>query len=524
MKIKTRLVISLLLMVFLPVLCIFLMIGVLGRLKLESLEKMYGVDASADYFVNSLQAISETTDSIVSSIREEAGKNPDQFLNFAFLQDYNTELQERMSYLVLVKNDEVYYKGINANVDGMIARFSSSSFNADSGTESDLSEIASENSGEAEAADNDGTYFGGNVRALVRKINLQFSDGSGGSLYVVSSASALLPQIRNFIIEAVVIAVLLLALTASLLMYWLYRGIKTPIDNLRKATQRIASGDYNFKVEAKGTDEISDLCRDFETMREKLQQSEQEKTRYDKESRELISNISHDLKTPITAVKGYVEGIMDGVADTPEKMDRYIKTIYNKTNDMDRLINELTTYSKIDTNRMPYHFTIINVAAYFEDCAEEVNMELQEQNLMFTYTNNAGRNTSIIADPEQLKRVISNIISNSVKYMDKPQGKIDLRIMDAGDFIQVEIEDNGKGIDTRDLVNIFDRSYRTDAARNSSTGGSGLGLSIAKKIIEDHSGKIWARSELGHGTTMCFVIRKYQEGETNSEQGFNHRR
>ena len=491
MKIKTRLVISLLLMVFLPVLCIFLMIGVLGRLKLESLEKMYGVDASADYFVNSLQAISETTDSIVSSIREEAAKNPDQFLNFAFLQDYNTELQERMSYLVLVKNDEVYYKGINANVDGMIARFSSSSFNADSGTESDLSEIASENSGEAEAADNDGTYFGGNVRALVRKINLQFSDGSGGSLYVVSSASALLPQIRNFIIEAVVI---------------------------------IASGDYNFKVEAKGTDEISDLCRDFETMREKLQQSEQEKTRYDKESRELISNISHDLKTPITAVKGYVEGIMDGVADTPEKMDRYIKTIYNKTNDMDRLINELTTYSKIDTNRMPYHFTIINVAAYFEDCAEEVNMELQEQNLMFTYTNNAGRNTSIIADPEQLKRVISNIISNSVKYMDKPQGKIDLRIMDAGDFIQVEIEDNGKGIDTRDLVNIFDRSYRTDAARNSSTGGSGLGLSIAKKIIEDHSGKIWARSELGHGTTMCFVIRKYQEGETNSEQGFNHRR
>ena len=96
MKIKTRLVISLLLMVFLPVLCIFLMIGVLGRLKLESLEKMYGVDASADYFVNSLQAISETTDSIVSSMREEAAKNPDQFLNFAFLQDYNTELQERM--------------------------------------------------------------------------------------------------------------------------------------------------------------------------------------------------------------------------------------------------------------------------------------------------------------------------------------------------------------------------------------------------------------------------------------------
>ena len=104
-----------------------------------------------------------------------------------------------------------------------------------------------------------------------------------------------------------------------------------------------------------------------------------------------------------------------------------------------------------------------------------------------------------------------NIISNSVKYMDKARAKINLRVKDVGDFIQVEIEDNGKGIAAKDLPNIFDRFYRTDASRNSSTGGSGIGLSIVKKIIEEHGGKIWATSRENIGTTMYFVLRKYQE-------------
>ena len=110
-----------------------------------------------------------------------------------------------------------------------------------------------------------------------------------------------------------------------------------------------------------------------------------------------------------------------------------------------------------------------------------------------------------------MKRVINNIIGNSIKYIDKPRGKIELRILDAGDFIQVELEDNGKGIEAKNLPNIFDRFYRTDASRNSSQGGSGIGLSIVRKIIEDHGGKIWASSKLGRGTTISFVIRKYQE-------------
>ena len=117
----------------------------------------------------------------------------------------------------------------------------------------------------------------------------------------------------------------------------------------------------------------------------------------------------------------------------------------------------------------------------------------------------------IIADPEQLKRVIHNIINNSIKYLDKPKGFINIRVKDVGDFIQVEIEDNGKGIAKKDLPYIYDRFFRADTSRNSATGGSGIGLSIVRKIIEDHGGKIWATSKEETGTIMYFVLRKYQE-------------
>jgi signal transduction histidine kinase len=206
-----------------------------------------------------------------------------------------------------------------------------------------------------------------------------------------------------------------------------------------------------------------------------------------------------------------VEGIMDGVADTPEKVDKYIRTIYNKANDMDRLINELTIYSGIDNNKIPYKFLRINVADYFSDCVEEIGLDLDSRNIALNYTDLVEPDTMIIADPEQMKKVINNIISNSVKYMNKPNGEIDIRILDEIDAIRIEIEDNGKGIAQKDLPLIFERFYRTDASRNSAQGGSGIGLSIVKKIVEDHGGYIWATSKEGEGTCIHFVLRKYKE-------------
>ncbi len=259
-----------------------------------------------------------------------------------------------------------------------------------------------------------------------------------------------------------------------------------------------------------GDDEMAELCKTFEEMRIRLKESTEEKVKQDQESKILISNICHDLKTPITAIQGYVEGIIDGVADTPEKQARYLRTIHSKANEMNTLINELTVYSKLDTNRAVYNFSKINVHDYFEDCIEEIGMELEAENVQLIYQNYVEDHSIVIADPEQLRRVINNIIGNAVKYMNREPKSIHIRIKDVGDFIQVEIEDTGKGISGKDLPYIFERFFRADSSRNE-TKGNGIGLSIVKKILDDHGGKIWATSKENVGTTMYFVLRKYQE-------------
>ena len=348
----------------------------------------------------------------------------------------------------------------------------------------------------------------------VQESSSQASDSSQ-MVYDISLPQSSSSQVKLMAKDMILTATIILVFTALSVGLWIYRSIAVPLVKLKKATKNIKEGNLDFVLEVEGNDEFSQLCQDFEEMRKRLKESTEEKILMDKENKELISNISHDLKTPITAVKGYVEGIMDGVADTPEKMDRYVRTIYNKTNEMDHLINELTFYSKIDTNRIPYTFSKLNVEDYFSDCAEDLGLEMETRGIELVYANYVEKGVQVIADGEQIRRVIHNIVSNAIKYMEKPRGIIQLRVKDVGDFIQVEIEDNGKGIAAKDLPYIFDRFYRTDVSRNSSKGGSGIGLSIVKKIMEDHGGKVWATSRLGIGTIMYFVLRKYQEVPMN---------
>ncbi|MCR5734950.1 MAG: HAMP domain-containing histidine kinase [Lachnospiraceae bacterium] len=319
----------------------------------------------------------------------------------------------------------------------------------------------------------------------------------------------------------VVLTALIMVVTTGFFVRSFYRYVIGPIQKLYTAMDEIAKGNLEYSIHSDGDDEISSLLNNFDDMRERLKSSVEEKITYDNDNRELISNISHDLKTPITSIKGYVEGIMDGVADTPQKMERYIKTIYNKANEMDSLINELTLYSRIDTNRVPYNFHRINIADFFNDCVEEIGLDLESKNIKLNYDNRVDRDTRIIADPEQLRRVINNIIGNSIKYMEKPEGNISIRILDNNDSVQIEIEDDGKGIAQKDLPNIFDRFYRTDTSRNSLHGGSGIGLSIVKKIIEDHGGYIWATGKEGVGTTIHFVLRKYEEAKIDEQNTDN---
>ena len=332
---------------------------------------------------------------------------------------------------------------------------------------------------------------------------------TGSNLYSMTDAAGLISG--DFMSSLFLCMILILLFTALLLTRWLEKSFFGPISVLNKGMNHIRDGNLDFILKTDEEGEIGELYQNYEEMRLRLKESQEEKLLQEKQNRELLSNISHDLKTPITSIKGYVEGLIDGVANTPEKQDKYIRTIYNKANDMDHLIDELTLYSRIDSDRVPYNFHRINVGDYFGDCVEEIGMDLESRGIELSYANLIAPETRIIADPEQLKRVINNIVGNSVKYLDKPHGRIVFRLLDEEDSIRVEVEDNGKGIAPRDIPYIFDRFYRTDSSRNSAKGGSGIGLSIVKKIVEDHGGYIWATSTLGEGTCMHIVLRKYQE-------------
>ncbi len=491
MKLRTRLIVAFFIILLVP----FLMIGILtlGLTRNQILlENSYGVTITLENVSDSMEIISNSTQEFYNEMLEQAEENPEVFLDMDYLEQENSELQDRFSYLLVRKGTEIFYCGTDEESSVLLSELPPYRGTADTSVES-------------------GAYIGQDVQVFLRQLDVIFSDGDEGSVFIVSSAGTIVSQTRKMLRDFVLAVSVILIIAAFAMVAWIYAGVNRPLKKLSEATQRIKEKDYDFELDVKGNDEISSLCRDFDDMRKELKAREEEQESFDQQSKELISNISHDLKTPITAVKGYVEGIMDGVADTPEKMDRYIRTIYIKANDMDRLIDELTFYSKIDTNKIPYEFKRIDAVEYFDDCAEDVGLEMHQKGILFSYVNTLEPGTEVIADAEQLTRVINNIISNSIKYMDKSKKEVQLRVFDAGDFVQAEIEDNGKGIENKDLANIFDRFYRTDLSRSSAQGGSGIGLSIVKKIIEDHGGRIWATSKVGEGTVMHFVIRKYAE-------------
>jgi signal transduction histidine kinase len=307
------------------------------------------------------------------------------------------------------------------------------------------------------------------------------------------------------------LVLLVIIITNGLLAFFVSKSIILPVKKLTKAATEIHEGNLDFHIKPLNNDELGQLAETFEKMRFKLKESAGLQVKYEENRKELIANISHDLKTPITSIKGYVEGICDGVANTPEKMDRYIRTIYSKAIDLDHLIDELFLYSKLDLNRVPFHFEIIDLYMYIADFIEELRFELEEEGISVTFQADQKDSYKVMADREQLKRVVTNIIHNSLKHLDKKEKNIYVHMNAMSEKVIVQMEDNGSGISEKELPNIFDRFYRVDTSRNTATGGSGLGLAIVKRIIQEHDGEIWAESTLGEGTSIIFTLKKAGE-------------
>ena len=482
MKLSTRIKISYIFSFVVPVFLILAMVFGFISYSMNSLRKKYDIDEySYQMLTDPLQMMSHVASTANRQLKKTA-------------EEIDSNLKKYYSCLIVRKEGEIIYSSLPKE-----SRYETS-FDRKGGTGS--------------------IYVMDEHPYHVQMMSFRFSDGKEGEAFIYTNVDQIAPQSQQALINIALGTVFILFVVSALLMVWLYRGIIRPIGKLKNAAETITAGNLNVSVTAESDDEIGELSNAFEAMRIKLKGQIEQNIQYEKDSKELISNISHDLKTPMTSIKGYVEGLMDGVADTPQKREKYFKTIYNKVNDMNQLIEELFLYAKLDSHSVSYSFVKLNISDYFQDCADEISLDLEAQGVEFGYFNYLDKSTVVIADPEQLKRVINNIVGNSIKYAypGRPL-QISIRVMEEAEFVKVEIEDNGRGIARKEVPLIFDRLYRTDASRNSTKGGSGLGLSIARKIIEEHGGKIWAQSTEGVGTTMCFVLRKYKENTAGSESG-----
>jgi len=362
--------------------------------------------------------------------------------------------------------------------------------------------------------------------AIFENPNISLKEAFESPSFVTDSTGD--PSVMIPLFTGIVYISIALLVTAAVVLLWVYKSFVKPLNLLTLATRKMQEGNLDFSIQGNPDDELGNLCEDFEDLRLHLKEQTEARLKYEGDIIELISNISHDLKTPLTAIKGYAEGVLDGVADTPEKREKYLRTIYTKASDMQVLVDELAFYSKIDSNIVPYNFENLDINEYFEDCVEDYSIDMEIKGIELDYVP-APDGVTVVADAEQLRRVVNNVIGNSVKYMNRPEktpakeaegeiggkrpdgGRITIMARKLENLCEISIRDNGPGISPEDLTRVFERFYRADLSRNSKKGGTGLGLAISKKIIEDHGGTIRAESEEGVHTTIIFTLPLYKE-------------
>lgn len=509
MSLRNRILTSIFILLFIPMTLAATGVFIIVNYSDFYIKEEYGVEkGSVSSITNPLRLLEIMANNSFDILLEEVENNPDRFSDMEFIEDVNERISNSHTFLVVRIEDEYIFVGEEKSFD----KIDQSIPIYGQYTE-----------------DSPSYYLGGSFPCLYKQKDFEMSNGAKTSVILVTNLNKMIPQVKFMAIQVLITLIGIVLITALVLILWIYVSMLRPLNGLSRATKRIRDGELNFSIKDETTDEIGTLCEDFEQMRIKLKEYIDKQQTYENNSREMISNISHDLKTPLTAIKGYTEGLIDGVADTDEKREKYLRTIYTKANDMAMLVDELALYSKIDCDSHPYNFTELDVESYFADCIEEISLDTEVRGVRVSFFNYLSKGVKVVADPEQVKRVINNIVSNSLKYVREQKGIINVRLYEETNGIRVEIEDNGKGIGEADLPYVFDRFYRTDASRNSSAKGTGLGLAIAKKIIEDHEGRIWIKSKENVGTTILFTLKSAFDNEEKEviigkRQGKKHRK
>lgn len=314
-----------------------------------------------------------------------------------------------------------------------------------------------------------------------------------------------------------VIAIIIISLIIS-------KTIVDPIEKITVGADEIAKGNLDYEIDYRSTNELGQLAESFSYMQSRVKESIEQLNRADQQEKEMIAGIAHDLRTPLTSIKGYLEGIQDGVADTPEKQKHYLETIYDSAVSMEKMLNDLLTISKLELGSITLNCEDVRIAD-FVAYASEIGSELEKEGFEFVIKDKSKSNALLRIDTDRFTRVIDNIISNSIKYRRKGvKGKVSLIISEYEHSVMFEIADNGMGVDSASLTRIFDTLYRADKARSNVSDGSGLGLAVCRQIVELHGGMIWAQTNAAKGLSIFISLPKKEkeEKEDTNEKDSDH--
>lgn len=300
------------------------------------------------------------------------------------------------------------------------------------------------------------------------------------------------------------------------------KRIMKPIEKLKDGVEQIARGNYDVKIDNDIYNEIGMLIYDFNKMAESLKNSEKMKQEYEENRKALIANISHDLKTPITSINGYIEALVDGVVTSPDKVNNYLNIIHNNTIYINNLIDDLFLFSKLDMQKLDFNFKIVRIKPFMRDLMEEFDFILKEKNIEFKFEDNLFEELDVNIDGKRIYQVIRNVIGNAIKYGRQENAIIEVELSNNNEAIKIEIRDNGPGIPEDKLSNIFNRFYRIDTERTKDFMSTGLGLAIAKEMVEAHGGKIYAASIMGKGSTFTIELPINNKEEEANETNINY--
>lgn len=291
-------------------------------------------------------------------------------------------------------------------------------------------------------------------------------------------------------------SVVVIVLASQFFTKKIFKRIIKPVDKLMEANDRVKQGNYNELIDYKGEYEFEQLCDSFNNMQMTLKEEKERDAKWQKSKQDMISGISHDLKTPLTSIKGYIKGIKDGVADTEEKKQKYLDVAYTKACEMDSLIEKLLYFSKVEAGQISYNMKNISAKKLIEQYKKRQEFEFKEKGI--NINTKIKTDAKVNVDVTQIERVFDNIIQNSTKYANVANLEIQIDARNDKNNVIIEIKDNGKGIEEDKIEKLFEEFYRADESRTKSNiEGNGLGLYICKYIVEKHNGKIKAKNDNG---------------------------